>query len=79
MGSSRGAIYRSAKTAGFSTRRLTYAENGANLRWVPNDVWLCSVYQNMTRTGEQDPMERINLLRRTLGKMPVTYEVATDQ
>jgi hypothetical protein len=79
MGSSRGAIYRSAKNAGFSTQRLTYAENGANLRWVPNDVWLRSVYQNMTRTGEQDPMERINLIRRTLGGMPAVYEVATDQ
>jgi hypothetical protein len=72
MGSTRGSLYGSGKNAGFSAQRLEMAERGANLRWAPNDVWLRSVYQNMTRTGEDDPMNRINLIRRTLaGKSPI--------
>lgn len=75
MGSTRGSLYGSGKNAGFSAQRLEMAERGANLRWVPNDVWLRSVYQNMTRTGEDDPMNRINLIRRTLAKEKPIYGV----
>jgi hypothetical protein len=79
MGSTRGAVYRSAKNAGFSNQRLSYAERGENLRWVPNTQWLRSTYENMTRTGEQDPMERIQLIRGTLGGFDPIQDVFGDQ
>jgi hypothetical protein len=79
MGSSRGAVYRSAKNAGFSNQRLSYAERGENLRWVPNTQWLRSTYENMTRTGEQDPQERIKLIRSTLGGFEPIQDVLGDQ
>ena len=79
MGSSRGAVYRSADNAGFSKQRLSYAERGENLRWVPNTQWLRSTYENMTRTGEQDPMERIQLIRGTLGGFDPIQDVFGDQ
>jgi hypothetical protein len=79
MGSSRGAVYRSAKNAGFSNQRLSYAERGENLRWVPNTQWLRSTYENMTRTGEQDPQERIRLIRSTLGGFEPIQDVFGDQ
>ena len=75
MGSTRGTLFGSAKTAGFSAQRMEFAEQGKNLRWVGNQEWLKGVYQNMKRTGEDDPMNRINLLRRTLLGMPATYDV----
>jgi hypothetical protein len=76
MGSTRGGLYGSGKNAGFSAQRLALAEKGDNLRWVPNQDWLKGVYQNMTRTGEDDPMNRIRLIRRTLSGMPATYGVS---
>jgi hypothetical protein len=75
MGSTRGGLFGSGKNAGFSAQRLALAEKGDNLRWVPNQDWLKGVYQNMKRTGEDDPMNRINLIRRTLSGMPATYGV----
>ena len=75
MGSTRGGLFGSGKNAGFSAQRMEFAEQGKNLRWVGNQEWLKGVYQNMTRTGEDDPMNRINLLRRTLLGMPATYDV----
>jgi hypothetical protein len=75
MGSTRGTLFGSAKAVGFSAQRMELAEQGKNLRWVGNQEWLKGVYQNMKRTGEDDPMNRINLLRRTLSGMPVTYDV----
>jgi hypothetical protein len=79
MGSSRGAVYRSAKNAGFSNQRLSYAERGENLRWVPNTQWLRSSFENMTRTGEQDPQERFKLIRSTLGGFEPIQDVSGDQ
>jgi hypothetical protein len=79
MGSSRGAVYRSAKNAGFSNQRLSYAERGENLRWVPNTQWLRSSFDNMTRTGEQDPQERFKLIRSTLGGFEPIQDVSGDQ
>jgi hypothetical protein len=79
MGSTRGAVYRSADTAGFSKQRLSYAERGENLRWVPNTQWRRSMFNNVTRTGEQDPMERDRLILRTLGEFEPIQDVFGDQ
>jgi len=79
MGSARGDVYRSAKNAGFSNQRLSYAEQGLNLRWVPNTQWLRSSFENMTRTGEQDPMDRIKLIRSTLSGVEPVQDVFGDQ
>ena len=75
LGSTRGSIFGSAKNAGFSAQRVELAEQGRNYRWTPNQAWLKGVYQNMTRTGEDDPMNRINAIRRTLSGQPAVFNV----
>lgn len=75
IGSGRGDIYRSAKSAGISPQRIAAAEQGINLRWVPARAWLGNVWQNMNRTAEDDPMNRINLIRVHVSKKPPTYGV----
>lgn len=75
LGSTRGSIFGSAKNAGFSAQRVELAERGSNYRWTPNQAWLKGVYQNMTRTGEDDPMNRINTIRRTLQDQPAVFNV----
>jgi hypothetical protein len=75
LGSTRGSIFSSAKSAGFSAQRVELAEQGRNYRWTPNQAWLKGVYQNMKRTGEDDPMNRINTIRRALSGQPAVFNV----
>jgi hypothetical protein len=51
---------------------------GYRIPWVPNDKWFETVYRNVLSGKEQDPVERILMIRQAASKKPDVYWVRED-
>lgn len=75
MGSPRSSVFQTSTAAGISKRMVALAERGISPRSTPSPEFLRSIYANMTRAGEEDPMARIKRYRAELEKMSASSNV----
>jgi hypothetical protein len=74
MGSKEDSVYASAKMYKFSDDTLTSAYQGYRIGWRPNDKWLQKAYFNAEQAKEQDPLQKIQSVNRSVNrKGPVYY------
>ena len=68
LGSTPDSLYASAKAAKFSDDSIQSAYSGYRVGWKPNKALLQKMFDNVKQGKEQDPMERISSLLRSVDR-----------
>ena len=78
MGSNPDVVAANAAVYRFSKPTIESSMQGYRIPWVPNDKWFETVYRNVLSGKEQDPVERILMIRQAASKKPDVYWVRED-
>ena len=78
MGSNPDVVMENASVYRFSKNTIESAMQGYRIPWVANDKWYETVYRNVLSGKEQDPVERIMMIRQAASKKPDVYWVRED-
>jgi hypothetical protein len=78
MGSNPDIVTENASVYRFSKNTIESAMLGYRIPWVPNDKWYETVYRNVLSGQQQDPVERIMMIRQAVSKKPDVYWVSED-
>lgn len=78
MGSNPDIVTENASVYRFSKNTIESAMQGYRIPWVPNDKWYETVYRNVLSGQQQDPVERIMMIRQAVSKKPDVYWVNED-
>jgi hypothetical protein len=68
MGSTESSVYSSAKLYKFSDDTLGSAYQGYRIAWRPNDKWNQKTYFNAEQAKEQDPMQKLQSINRSVNR-----------
>ena len=75
MGSEESSVYASAKIYKFSDDTIGSAYQGYRVAWRPNDKWNQKTYFNAEQAKEQDPMQKIQSINRSVNRKGAVYYV----
>lgn len=75
MGSEESSVYASAKIYKFSDDTIGSAYQGYRIAWRPNDKWNQKTYFNAQQAKEQDPMQKIQSINRSVNRKGSVYYV----
>jgi len=75
MGSEESSVYASAKIYKFSDDTIGSAYQGYRIAWRPNDKWNQKTYFNAQQAKEQDPMQKIQSINRSVNRKGSMYYV----
>ncbi len=78
MGSNPDAVMSNASSYRFSKNTIESGMQGYRIPWVGNDKWDETVYRNVLSGKEQDPVERIMMIRQAQSTKPDVYWVRED-
>ena len=78
MGSNPDVVMSNASSYRFSKNTIESAMQGYRIPWVGNDKWDETVVRNVLSGKEQDPVERIMMIRQAQSKKPDVYWVHED-
>lgn len=76
MGSDPSSVYSSAKLYKFSDDTINSAYQGYRIAWRPNDKWNEKTYFNAAQSKEQDPMQKIQSVNRSVNRKGSIYYVS---
>jgi hypothetical protein len=68
MGSPESSVYSSAKMYKFSDDTIGSAYQGYRIAWRPNDKWNQKTYFNAEQAKEQDPMQKLQSINRSVNR-----------
>ena len=77
MGSEESSVYASAKIYKFSDDTVGSAYQGYRVAWRPNDKWNQKTYFNAEQAKEQDPMQKIQSINRSVNRKGAVYYVSS--
>jgi len=75
MGSEESSVYASAKIYKFSDDTIGSAYQGYRIAWRPNDKWNQKTYFNAEQAKEQDGMQKIQSIDRSVNRKGAVYYV----
>ena len=75
MGSEESSVYASAKIYKFSDDTIGSAYQGYRVAWKPNDKWNQKTYFNAEQAKEQDGMQKIQSINRSVNRKGAVYYV----
>ena len=75
MGSAEPSVYASAKMYKFSDDTIGSAYQGYRIAWRPNEKWNEKAYFNAAQAKEQDPMQKIQSINRSVSRKGSLYYV----
>ena len=78
MGSNPDVVMSNASSYRFSKNTIESAMQGYRIPWVGNDKWDETVVRNVLSGKEQDPVERIMMIRQAQSTKPDVYWVHED-
>lgn len=78
MGSNPDIVMSNASVFRFSKNTIESSMLGYRIPWVANDKWYETVYRNVLSGKEQDPVERIMMIRQAVSTKPDVYWVRED-
>ena len=78
MGSNPDIVMANASVYRSSKNTIESAMQGYRIPWASNDKWYETVVRNVLSGKEQDPVERIMMIRQTVSKKPDVYWVRED-
>lgn len=75
MGSKESSVYASAKMYKFSDDTIGSAYQGYRIAWRPNEKWNQKTYFNAEQAKEQDPMQKIQSINRSVNRKGSVYYI----
>ena len=75
MGSTESSVYSSAKMYKFSDDTIGSAYQGYRIAWRPNDKWNQKTYFNAEQAKEQDPMQKLQSINKSVNRKGAVYYV----